>query len=175
MSDSLCLMTCFHLQHTWDLPAESPGCVMLLRANLGSKLLLSINYWGEKKCLKRKSRWKNQKRKAVQMPWLWCLFTSWCLCCFALSRFVNTPRSGQRQHHQQDIYGGFGGLLHPLALLRPPHLPQCSVLPSVSHSFPCKAGWFWWRAAGCTKSLQVKNAQSSWHFQERLEWKPELV
>lgn len=62
MSDSLCLMTSFHLQHTWDLPAESPGCVMLLRASLGSKLLLSINYWG-KHASKGKADGKNRKER----------------------------------------------------------------------------------------------------------------
>lgn len=62
MSDSLCLMTSFHLQHTWELPAESPGCVMLLRASLGSKLLLSINYWG-KNASKGKADGKTRKER----------------------------------------------------------------------------------------------------------------
>lgn len=98
---------------------------------------------GEKMPQKEKQMEKPEKKGCADAMTVVLVYVQVCLCCFALSRFVNTPRSGQRQHHQQDIYEGFGGLLHPLALLRPPpHLPQCSVLPSVSHSFPCKAGWF---------------------------------
>lgn len=172
MSDSVCLMTCFHLQCTWDLPAVTWMC-NVTKGQSGIQAAVFNKLLGGKNASKGKADGKTRRERLCR-----CHHCGACLrlCCFALSRFVNTPRNGQRQHHQQHIYEGFGGccilLLYFVHFLPP---PQCSVLPSVSHSFPCKAGWFWWRAAGCTKSLQVKNAQSSWHFQERLEGKPELV
>lgn len=92
---------------------------MLLRANLGSKLLLSINYWGEKMPREEKQMEKPEKKGCADAITVVLVYALVCLCCSALSRFVNTPRKGQHQQHQQHIYEGFGGLLHPLALFLP--------------------------------------------------------
>lgn len=176
MSDSLCLMTSFHLQHTWDLPAESPGCVMLLRASLGSKLLLSINYWG-KHASKGKADGKNRKERLCRCHHCGACLRPGVSLLYCIKQVCKYSQKWPTPASPTTYLWGFWRVVASSCFISstscPP--PQSSVLPSISHSFPCKAGWFWWRAAGCTKSLQVKNAQSSWHFQERLEWKPELV
>lgn len=69
--------------------------------------------------------------------------------------------------------------LSPLSTSWPTSFSQLSVLPSVFHSFPGKAGQIWrgaWWVAGCTNTAEFTFHQGqrrvdSWHSPEILEWK----
>lgn len=99
---------------------------------------------------KEKQMEKTEKKGCADAITVVLVYVLVCLCCIALSRFVNTPRNGQRQHHQQHIYEGFGGLLHPLALFRPLLVPPPRVLCFLLFLIPSPV-----RQDGSDEGLQV--------------------